>query len=257
MLISHEVPTCLLERSTSFNDYDYCLLHLTYADERYKQFYIDSAREGRQVLLDNSIFELGKALTNDKLAQGVLDIKPTYYIVPDYLDNADITIQQFSDFIKEYRGLPGKSIGVVQRSTVDGLDRCYRYMSEHADKIALSFDSKAYGTTKEEWCIGRPAYVEHLKETGLWNYNKPHHLLGCSYAREFTHPIYKSTKNIESVDTSNPVVAGVVGLRYGDCGLDTKPTIKLCDLINTELSDTQLRDIKYNIEQFRKLCNGN
>ena len=28
MLISHEVPIELLEKSLEFNDYDYCLLHL-------------------------------------------------------------------------------------------------------------------------------------------------------------------------------------------------------------------------------------
>ena len=83
MLISHEIPLSLMEESKQFNDYDYCLLHLTYENEQYRQFYIDSIKNGRRVLLDNSLFELQDALTNDQLAAGVLDLRPTWYVVPD------------------------------------------------------------------------------------------------------------------------------------------------------------------------------
>lgn len=40
MLVSHEVPLSLLEKSRSFNDYDYALVHLLEIYPAYKQFYI-------------------------------------------------------------------------------------------------------------------------------------------------------------------------------------------------------------------------
>ena len=40
---------------------------------------------GREVLLDNSIFELGEAFDSDKFAKYVEELKPSYYIVPDVL----------------------------------------------------------------------------------------------------------------------------------------------------------------------------
>ena len=31
--------------------------------------------------------------------------------------------------------------------------------------------------------------IKHLIDEGVWNWNKPHHLLGCSLAREFRYYI--------------------------------------------------------------------
>ena len=48
---------------------------------------------------------------------------------------------------------------------------------------------------------------------GVWNGNKPHHLLGCGLAKEFNDPLYQKI-SIESIDTSNPVVAGIKHMMY-------------------------------------------
>lgn len=261
MKISHEVPIDLLEKSKKFNDYDYCLLHLTYSHPQYKQFYIDSIKEGRRVLLDNSLFELGDALTNEQLAQGVRDIKPTWYVVPDCLNDCEKTIERFRKFKETYTDLPGLSIGVVQGSTIDELIECYKYMSENAHKIAIPFDSKGFECLSnsedklEKWCEGRPKFIKLLMDRGVWNFNKAHHLLGCSYAREFSNEIY-TCLNVESVDTSNPVVAGLKGLIYTSNGLYTKPSVKLCELIDADVSDQQLSLIYYNVEKFREIVYG-
>ena len=261
MLISHEVPMALFEESKSFNDYDYCLLHLTYTYPVYRDFYRNATKSGRQVILDNSIFENGVAVSNEQLAKGVLDIRPTWYIIPDCLDNRDVTVQQFEDFKKEYKDIPGQCIGVVQGSTLEELVDCYRFMSEKADKVGISFDSKAYEFLTDspdkldQWCRGRQFFVQYLVNAGLWNKTKPHHLLGCSYAREFNFPLYREL-SIESCDTSNPVVAGIHGLRYEENGLNVKPSTKLCDLITYEPDEEQRLLIRYNVQQFRRICNG-
>lgn len=258
MLVSHEVPISLLETSKQFNDYDYCLLHLTYDFSEYRKFYIDSVKNGRKVLLDNSLFELGDSLTNVQLAQGVLDINPTWYVVPDCLNNCDETINRFKSFKKDYPNLPGLAIGVVQGSTLDELVKCYKYMSKYADKIAIPFDSKGFGDLVynkdilEQWCQGRYLFIKHLIDNKIWNHNKPHHLLGCSYAKEFSNNIYNNL-NIESVDTSNPVVAGICNLKYEKNGLKTKPSVKLCDLITCVPSQKQLELINYNVYKFKEI----
>lgn len=260
MLISHEVPIALLEKSRKFNDYDYCLLHLTYEYPEYRQYYIDAVKSGRRVLLDNSIFELGDALTNDQLAKGVLDIRPTWYVVPDCLHNRDTTIERFESFKKTYSDLPGLKIGVAQGSTVEELTDCYKYMSENADKIAIPFDSKAfesytgYVDTLERWCTGRQMFIQHLVDKGIWNQEKPHHLLGCSYAKEFSNNLYRNI-SIESCDTSNPIVAGIAGIKYGQDGLNVKPSTKLCELLYHKLTKDEMEAVKYNVSTFRRICN--
>ena len=260
MLVSHEVPLSLLEKSKKFNDYDYCLLHLTYKYPEYKQFYINSVKEGRQVLLDNSLFELGDSLSNDKLAQGVLDIKPTWYVVPDCLNNKDVTIDRFDKFIKEYKDLPGLKIGVVQGSTLPEIIDCYKYMSEKADKIAIPFDSEGFEcffpsiNIDEERCYGRQAFVYDLIRKNIWNKNKPHHLLGCALAKEFMnlyYPLY-----IETIDTSNPIITGVLELKYKDDGVSHKPSLKVNDIMEHVPTSEQEKIIRHNLYKFRKMIGG-
>ena len=59
--VSHEVPLFLLEKSLYFNDYDYCLPHLLDENETYRNFFIEAKKNGRYIIMDNSLHELGKA----------------------------------------------------------------------------------------------------------------------------------------------------------------------------------------------------
>lgn len=258
--VSHEVPITLLNYSRNFNDYDYCLVHLLDDREEYKKFYQSCELYNRELLLDNSIFELGKAFDSDLFAVRVDEIKPTYYIIPDSLQNCDETISNWKSFVSKYNNLPGLKIGVVQGNTWQELKYCYQFMNEHADYIAISFDYSYYLATGESatnnkleyWCSGRQRFIEQLISAGIWNSKKPHHLLGCSLAREFK--AYTDVKGIRSVDTSNPIVAALHNLKYsGDLGLKTKPSTKLADLIDSEVTDEQLDLVDYNTKAFKKI----
>lgn len=258
--VSHEVPIKLLDFSRNFNDYDYCLVHLLDQKPEYKKYYQSSKLYDREVLLDNSIFELGKAFDSDKFAEKVVEIEPTYYIVPDSLQNCEETVNNFWSFTKEYTSLPGLKIGVVQGNTWQELKYCYQFMNEHADYIAISFDYGYYLTTGESatnnkleyWCTGRQRLIEQLMWAGVWNHKKPHHLLGCSLAKEFK--AYVGQSSIRSVDTSNPIVAALHGLKYnGDLGLKTKPSTKLADLIDSEVSEDTKALACYNVNAFKEI----
>lgn len=259
ILVSHESPISILDQSVSYNDYDYALVHLFETYPAYYEFFKTSLARGREVLLDNSIFELGKAFDADKFANYVKELKPTYYIVPDILEDGYGTVKCFADFNAKYKDLSGVKIGVVQGKTYDELVDCYRYMSDFADYIAISFDYSYYlvtgrGKTKlERFCNGRQNFITDLILDGIWNSEKPHHLLGCSLAKEFRYYADNIT-NIRSCDTSNPIVAGIKGLRYnGDLGLQDKPTQKLADLIEHKVTEKELSDIFYNVNMFRKI----
>ncbi len=258
MLVSHESPISMLDKSRDYNDYDYALVHLFESHPKYYDFFKQSLLMDRDVLLDNSIFELGEAFDHKKFAKYVKELKPTYYIVPDVLENGYETIKHYIEFCSEYTDLPGSKIGVVQGKTYDELVDCYRFMEQNADYIAISFDYSYYVTTGfgktklERWCSGRQRFIKHLKDDGVWNYHKPHHLLGCSLAREFK--AYVGDNSIRSVDTSNPIVAGIKELRYNsDLGLNDKPSIKLADLIDTKVNASQVEDIMYNVGKFKNI----
>jgi hypothetical protein len=273
MQVSHESPLALLDKSRSYNDYDYCLVHLLPQYPQYLQFFKDSKKMGRKILLDNSMFELREAFDADKFAEWIEVIKPDEYIVPDVFSDAQSTIKSFDLWIKKYKDLPGKMIGVVQGTTYQEIADCYKYMARNANKIAFSFEcplfrSMGYTTDVnssiwERLASGRQRVIRSLIDDNIWAWGVPVHLLGCAIPQEFKY--YKQTRrlgnsylniyNIESIDTSNPVVAGMHNMMYNDYGLKDKITTKLADMLEHPVTDNQWNIISHNIKKFRNINN--
>lgn len=258
--ISHESPLCLLKESRVYNDFDYALVHLFEKYPQYYDFFTESLKQGREVILDNSIFELGVAFDSVKFASWVLKLKPTWYVVPDSLENTDETIEQFKNWKDTCSDLPGKKIGVVQGKTYAELVECYRFMSTEADMVAISFDYKYFeltgaGLNKEQkWSSGRPKFIRDLMMDGIYRPDKPIHLLGCGLPIEFMN--YRTTKVIHSIDTSNPVLHGMYGIKYGEYGLQKKHLVKMADVFETEVTPDNLAIVNHNVKKFREIVHG-
>lgn len=260
--IAHESPKSIFPEVQKLTDYDYALVHLFEEDPEYYALFRDAVAAGREVILDNSIFELEEAFDADKFADWVKKLRPTWYIIPDALEDAEKTMQQAADWYKNHSDVPGKSIGVVQGKTYQEIKDCYRAMDEIAnvDMIAISFDYSYYTDSCPHpnkyvsWMLGRVKLLGDLLRDGIINEDKPHHLLGCGLPQEFS--FYSQYPWIYSLDTSNPVVAGIKGIAYGPQGLWNKESQKLFELINSDLSVEQYDLVKSNILNFRKLTNG-
>lgn len=268
--VSHESPISILQEASTYNDYGYALVHLFETHPEYYKWFKDMTDKGSvPVLLDNSIFELGKSFNPKKYSGWINKLNPNWYIVPDVLESSSETIQQWKTWGTKYNdsGFPLK-IGVVQGYTWQDLVTCYKFMRDEADYIAISFDYKYYlhtGTVDENgdvpdglsnFATGRQRFIRQLIDEGYWCWEKPHHLLGCSLAREFKYYVDNNIYNIRSIDTSNPVVAGIKGIRYNDSmGLRHKPKTMLADLIDHDVSEKELSDIIYNTKMFKKIIN--
>lgn len=265
--VSHESPISILKHSETYNDYGYALVHLFETHPEYYE-YFKNLREysDTPVLLDNSIFELKKSFDPKKYYQWIDKLQPNWYIVPDVLESAVDTIQQWKDWATQYvDNTDALRIGVVQGKDWNELVRCYNFMKDQADYIAISFDYSYYQTTglvEDDWATaklskyssGRKRFIRQLIDEGYWCWEKPHHLLGCSLAREFKYYVDNNIYNIRSADTSNPVVAGIKGFRYNDSmGLYHKPKTLLADLIEYKVNPDELELINYNTKCFKKI----
>ena len=142
--VSHESPLCLLDASREYNDYCYALVHLFEKYPNYYNHFRSSVLQNRQVLLDNSIFELGVAFESDLFVSWINKLEPTFYIVPDVLEDSESTMHSFIDFTEKYTDLPGLKIGAVQGKTYKEISDCYKFMTDVADYIAISFDFSYY-----------------------------------------------------------------------------------------------------------------
>lgn len=262
MLVAHESPLALLEKSRSYNDYDYCLVHLLPMYQQYLDYFKKSKELGRRILLDNSLFELGEAFEPSEFAKWINVLKPYEYVAPDVFSDSCATIDSFKRWQDTYMPtVEGKVIGVVQGKTYQEMIKCYCFMALNADKIAINFISSYFATRGHalekgatQWHIlmnGRQNFIDDLIKDGIWCYNKPHHLLGTTLPQEFAH--YEGICDIESIDTSNPVVAGMYDIRYNDHGLDDKLIHKLAELMESPVTDEHWNNIEYNIKMFRKI----
>jgi hypothetical protein len=262
--IAHESPKSIFNEVQKYTDYDYALVHLLEEDDEYFTQFESAIRQGREVILDNSIFELEEAFDAIKFNKWVNRMKPTWYIVPDALEDADKTCKQMEDWNNKGLGYEGSGkIGVVQGKTYDEIVDCYNYMNKIADvdMIAISFDYSYYTASVPHpnkyvsWMLGRVKLLGDLRRDGVINALKPHHLLGCGLPQEFA--FYKNSDYdwIYSLDTSNPVVHGIKGISYGTDGLWNKERQKLHELINADIEDTNL--ILNNIQKFKWFTNGN
>lgn len=263
--LAHESPIFAFDVVQELTDYDYFLVHLFEEVPEYFEHAVAAREKGRHIILDNSIFELGEAFDADDFKKWVEILKPTEYIVPDVLENAERTVANMQNWVPD---VPGKVIGVVQGKTYDEICWCYKEIEPFVDKVAISFDYSYYenqfpvASKLKAWTLGRRQLLQDLVKDSIINTNKPHHLLGAALMWEFTD-YAKKYPWIESLDTSNPVMWAIdKGIYPRDIfSIEEKPATKLFTLMNwlprnEALRTTITEDIEHNVNKFRTVCNG-
>lgn len=262
----HEAPKTLFKEVQLFTNGDYALVHLFEKDMEYFNLFKEAVENGREVILDNSIFELGKAFDPERFVYWINRLNPEWYIVPDVLEDADGTIKNMEDWETNWKPkitVSSKEICVVQGKTYEDLVRCYKAADRYGDKIAISFDYSYYEKSFPHtnilvsWAMGRVQLLGKMLSEGIINLNKPHHLLGCAIPGEGIFYESDGYRWIDSVDTSNPVAHGLYEIRY-DCpvGLSRKIRDKMCDMMDLNVDAESRAAVYSNIRKFECLWNG-
>ena len=263
MKIFHEAPISVFKDVQSLTDGDYILAHLYATNELYRQCAQEAVNAGREVILDNSVYELSESFNIDMYVDIIKELKPSWYVIPDVLYKAKDTVDLAEQFVNKYSDLPGKSIGVVQGSQISNVIACYKRLEKICDKIAFSMAYEkiidpsytiALNTSQIRSFV-RDNLIEFLDMFNVINRNKPHHILGVLFPQEVTG-WGKKYPWIDSIDTSNPVMYGLKGYTYfGLRGTKFKPEDKMADNILQEVLEDEWQKIEYNIKMFRRICN--
>lgn len=290
MKISHEVPLTLLKESRVFNDYDYALVHLFAKYPEYYRFFEESLKMGRTVYLDNSLYELGKSFDPGEFLKWINKLKPTYYIIPDTFWDAKGTMYQAMDWFLNWAPkleCNTKSIGVAQGDTYEAIAKSYRFMCSMADMVAFTFKfapdfvsnsgdvfqsmfystynmTEINGLINEENsstvrdAIIRYAVLRQLRKDGIIDTSKPHHLLGMQNTL-FLDNIAKNYPWVTSIDTSNPIICGMIEKPYAYKGMvgnpeAPKPKEVLADFFEVEPTGRQFQIIRDNVQVFNRLA---
>ena len=254
--ISHEVPICLLEDSLHFNDYQYCLPHLLDQDADYRNFFYKVKQQGVYIIMDNSLHELGVAYGEEHLMYWINELKPNEFIIPDVWENTTASIVNARRWSKIELPKEVTKVAVVQAKSVAEAISCYQtYKDLGYKKIAFSYGANYYLEHSSHpnkniaKSLGRIQVISRLYEMGLISPKDRVHLLGCQVPQEFSW--YKDMPFIETLDTSNPIMATLDGVQYGRNGLTEKPKSNMNDSFYSTEFDYNLLD--WNLRMFRKL----
>ena len=263
MKVSHEVPRCLLTASPEFNDYDYALPHLFDQDEEYLQYFKDAKKAGRYIIMDNSLHELGEAYNHDRLRYWIQELEPNEFIVPDVWMDCHSTAAQ-AKYWSQFSGLypETKLTAVIQGKDKNDAYLCANLLANLGyKKLCVSYGATWYNDffphTNADMgkALGRVRFVQgllkidHLKDIKF-------HLLGCSIPQEFGwYDDQDFVKRIESIDTSNPIMAALDGTRYSNNGMNYKPNANMNNFFDIKFEDIKYEDIIYNTTKFREINN--
>ena len=96
--------------------------------------------------------------------------------------------------------------------------------------------------------MGRIMVISRMYKSGIISKSDRVHLLGCALPQEFGY--YADFPFIESIDTSNPIIHGLQGVKYNSLGLLSKSSTKI-DQIEEAINTEKLYDINHNLIRFK------
>lgn len=258
MKISHELSLGLMHYGYEWNDYDYCLPIFLDRYEQYRLYFQKAKLDKRFIIMDNSLFE-GYTHTTEDLLSKINLISPNIFIVPDAWNDHALTLVNAKSWMNNYKQhLPEgvELMAVCQGKTISDLIATYQILLDLGYRhIAFNHSSIAYQEMFPEYkglkasMYGRMEFIRRLVATNTIDKNVYHHLLGCSLPQEYM--CYKDWPFIKSGDTSNPILVGAEGVRYGDGGIDWKPKEKLEYYLEQNL-EGKIEDIKFNVQKFKQ-----
>ena len=256
--ISHEVPLCLLEASFMFNDYQYALPHLLESNETYRNFFLKCKEDGVEIFMDNSLHELGYSLNDDILKKWINILEPSTFFVPDVWQDKDRSIVN----AKRWSNIqvPNKTTktAIVQSKTIhESFLSIQTYKDLGYKKFAFSYGNELYN----EICphpnkdmgkaLGRVSLISNMYNQGVLKPNDRVHLLGTAIPQEFGW--YDGIECIESIDTSNPIMAALDNEIYMNSGLNHKPKSNLNNSFNIDTTNIDHPLVYHNTHMFRQL----
>jgi hypothetical protein len=273
-------PTAFLDRYSSKGNLYLALAHLIDDDgtNDYARFHRRKAREGARVILDNGLFE-GAQVNTDSLLRRARAINASVVCAPDVLYNAEGTIKEFKQFIRDKQdfGFQCDVMGIPQADNPTDWWTCFRFMDMSADcqLIGLSI-------------LSIPQAFEHVAGTGQLNRSKPFsritdsrmyllrqlcsyeellgrratdcHLLGLGeHYGDLLYAANSMSETIISNDSSSAFVHGMHNVRY--TGLGDIPGGKILEKLDFSLQTSTIgapqdEAIVHNIDIALRLAHG-
>lgn len=258
--VFHEVPFSLLEINQNYTDGEYCLPHLLDSNKQYRDYFYKAKEQGRYIIMDNSLHELGTAYNTERLMYWINELQPNEFIIPDVWEDKIKSIQNARSWATIKLPENITKVAVVQAKSINEAIECTQiYFDLGYKKIAYSYGASYYNDVCPHpnkdlgKALGRLQVISKLYDIKVLQPTDRVHLLGCCIPQEFGW--YKNIECIESIDTSNPVMAAIENTMYGFHGLYSKPKINMNQSQNMSVNNIDMVSYHHNIDLFKLINN--
>lgn len=244
MKLAMEIPTAHLAQLSELTDVDFALAHLVLENKVYAEFYREQRKQGRRVLMDNSMHELnGVPLSVGELLEAARVINPNVIIPPDKLGDMQFTYAAFHN-MRKHPGCRWDPALVIQGKTYE--ERIQHFMDGRKYSQTVCFP---FREPRLEWFTQLRRGVPH---TVAWPTFL--HLFGVNDLRELTEWSFVLEQSgwpaaMVCVDTAKPVKWGMQEHRFKE-----NQNLRGGGLLDhkAEMTEAQLAATVYNIAFTRR-----
>lgn len=210
-------------------------MYLTHLVEKYPMYVKVAQQAGGYKILDNSLIELGRAMTIERVLDAAEKIQADEIILPDVFQDREGTLNRVDHAIKEidrrYAGKwPFKLMAVAQGGSWIEWDRCYKGLMGRSEIDVIGIPKVCAKMLPG----GRPEVMRRSQCNLL---EKEHHLLGLWYSASELYQ-YEHPNRIRSCDT---VLASFMA-KHGLEAMGVRPDGFTVDLENDIIDPQRIED---------------
>jgi hypothetical protein len=193
-----EMPVTYLDLWNPLCDLDFVLAHKVLEDRAYAQYFVNRP-PGRELILDNSMHELGKPLSVSALREAAEAVRADYVVAPDELGQPRKNIDWFHETVEALSDYADVAVVLAGR---DPVERDW-YLQEvsGADMLCLPF--------REPRLVWFALHTDFI----VTHWNRIH-LLGVSSPGDLEGFACRAREHSEidwSIDTAKPIKWGYAG----------------------------------------------
>lgn len=186
-------------------------------NEKYVNFYKGQSDQGKFIILDNSVIELGKAVTPEFLLEAAGKIGAHEIVVPDVYNNASETVKLARQFIPKIKNHGYRLMGVAHGKNISEWLWCVRNLIEcGVDTIGVpKVIVQNMGSTGRVNCLRNlarkfaPYEIPTIHLLGVWD--DPLEMI-----RIYLEEAKGTINRIRSVDSAIAYVYASYGYHFGE-----------------------------------------
>lgn len=195
------------------------LAHLVDTNLKYANYYQRCRNDGHYVIMDNSAYELKEPYDTEKLIDLGHRCGANAIVLPDYpFQDSGVTIEAAKKYISDFKKDGFHTFFVPQSRFNDAGDWFYAYewAAKHPDIdiIGMSILGIPNAIPNIDPSFSRVVMTQRLIDAGIFEDEKHHHYLGLNAGPGLEIPSLLRMGALNSIDSSGPVWAALLGHKY-------------------------------------------